>query len=182
MLWEEGVEKMITPLEIQNKEFRRSIRGYKESEVDEFLDLIIIDYEKLYKENIEFKDKIMMLNEQLSKYRSLEKTLNETLIVAQSAAQEVNANAQKKAELIIQKAEMDAKKIIEDANQQVMQIKQEYENIKKQMYIFKTRFKTLLESQLEAVENIFDEITQDVKIQSEQKNETDETKETNEEE
>ena len=77
---------------------------------------------------------------------------------------------------------MDAKKIIEDANQQVMQIKQEYENIKKQMYIFKTRFKTLLESQLEAVENIFDEITQDVKIQSEQKNETDETKETNEEE
>ena len=54
--------------------------------------------------------------------------MNETLIVAQSAAQEVNANAQK-AELIIQKAEMDAK-IIEDANQQVMQIKQEYEKLK----------------------------------------------------
>lgn len=38
---------MITPLEIQNKEFRRGIRGYKEDEVDEFLDKIILDYEKL---------------------------------------------------------------------------------------------------------------------------------------
>ncbi|HHY90022.1 MAG TPA: hypothetical protein GX503_00005, partial [Clostridiales bacterium] len=82
----------------------------------------------------------------------------------------------------IQKAEMEAKKIIEEANQQVRQIKQEYESIKKQMYIFKTRFKTLLESQLEAVENICDEITQDEnvqqdeKIQPEQQNETVEIK------
>ena len=56
---------MITPLDIQNKEFKKVMRGYKESEVDEFLDKVIVDYEKLYKENIELKDKIALLNEQI---------------------------------------------------------------------------------------------------------------------
>ncbi|MCT4606420.1 MAG: DivIVA domain-containing protein [Marinisporobacter sp.] len=142
---------MITPLEIQNKEFKKGLRGYKESEVDEFLDKIIIDYENLYKENIELKDKITMLNEQIEKYENLEKTLNNTLVFAQSTAEEVAQNAQKKAELIIQEAEGKAKKIIQEGRNEVVKIQKEYEEGKKQLHIFKTRFKTLLESQLEAV-------------------------------
>lgn len=142
---------MITPLDIQNKEFKKAMRGYKENEVDEFLDKVITDYEKLYKENIELKDKIALLNEQIDKYVNLEKTLNNTLLVAQSTAEEVGANAHKKAELIIKEAELKATKIIDDANNTVEKIKREYEEEKKQLHIFKTRFKTLLESQLEAV-------------------------------
>jgi len=61
---------MITPLDIQNKEFRRSIRGYNEAEVDEFLDEVMKDFEKLYKENMELKDKILVLNEQIDRYNS----------------------------------------------------------------------------------------------------------------
>ncbi|WZL74770.1 DivIVA domain-containing protein [Clostridiaceae bacterium 35-E11] len=142
---------MITPLDIQNKEFKKAMRGYKENEVDEFLDKVITDYEKLYKENIELKDKITLLNEQIEKYANLEKTLNNTLLVAQSTAEEVGANARKKAELIIKEAEMKAVKIMDDANNSVEKIKQAHEEEKKQLHIFKTRFKTLLESQLEAV-------------------------------
>lgn len=56
---------MITPLDIQNKEFKKTIRGYKESEVDQFLDDIIKDHENLYKENLELKDKIVVLSEQI---------------------------------------------------------------------------------------------------------------------
>ncbi|QZY57137.1 DivIVA domain-containing protein [Crassaminicella profunda] len=153
---------MITPLEIQNKEFKKGIRGYKESEVDEFLDKIIIDYENLYKENIELKDKIAMLNEQIEKYENLEKTLNNTLVFAQSTAEEVAQNAQKKAELIIQEAEGKAKKIIEDGKNEVLKIQKEYEEGKKQLHIFKTRFKTLLESQLEAVATSCKEIVGEV--------------------
>ena len=82
---------MITPLDIQNKEFKKSFRGYKESEVDQFLDEIIEDYEKLYKENIELKDKILILTEQIKQYNNLEETLKDTLIVAQSTADEVTS-------------------------------------------------------------------------------------------
>ncbi len=152
---------MITPLEIQNKEFKKSIRGYRENEVDEFLDLIMIDYEKIYKENIELKDKITLLNEQISKYRNLEKTLNDTLVVAQSTAEEVKSNAHRKAELIIQQSEIDAQQIIDAANKKVMEIKREYEEIKKQVRVFQTKFRTLLESQLEAVVNICEEMIED---------------------
>lgn len=142
---------MITPLEIQNKEFKKTLRGYKESEVDEFLDKVIVDYENLYKENIEFKDKIVMLNEQIEKYERLEKTLNNTLVVAQNTAEEVSKNAQREAEVIIKEAEAKARRIIDDANGQVSKIRTEYEEGKKQLQVFATRFKSMLEGQLEVV-------------------------------
>ena len=72
---------MITPLDIQNKVFKKGIRGYNAKSVDIFLDEVIEDYEKIYKENIEFKDKINMLSDQLLKpqqmklYPMLEKRL-----------------------------------------------------------------------------------------------------------
>ncbi len=146
---------MITPLDIQNKEFTKGLRGYKEIEVDEFLDRIIESYERVYNENIESKEKIRLLQEQLDKYNSLEKTLRDTLILAQSTAEEVAINANQKAELIIREAEEKGKKIIEEANNEVINVRKEYENSKKDFQIFKTRFKTLLESQLDLVNDSF---------------------------
>jgi cell division initiation protein len=122
----------------------------------------MIDYEKLYKDNIELKDKITLLQEQIDKYANLEKTLNNTLIVAQTTAEEVSSNAHKKAELIIREAEGKGMAIIEEANKDVVKIKREYEEVKKQMHIFKTRFKTLLESQLEAVNSSCKDIVEDI--------------------
>lgn len=152
---------MITPLDIQNKEFKKVIRGYKESEVDEFLDKVIVDYEKLYKENIELKDKITLLNDQIDKYTNLEKTLNNTLIIAQTTAEEVNTNAHRKADLIEKEAELKGVKLIEDANTEVFKIRREYEEVKKQLHIFKTRFKILLEAQLESLADCGDDIVQE---------------------
>jgi len=144
---------MLTPLDIQNKEFKKGVRGYKETEVDGFLDEIIVDYEKLYKENIELKDKITLLNDQLKHYNRLEETLQNTLVVAQSTAEEVNLNSRKKAELIIKEAEDNSRRIIEDAHNESLRIQREYENTKKDVIVFKTRFKTLLQSQLETVDS-----------------------------
>jgi len=149
---------MLKPLDIQNKEFSRSFRGYNENEVDEFLDKIIEDYEKLTNENIELKEKNRLLLEQLEKYNNLENTLKETLIMAQTTAEEVTANAKKEAELIIQEAEEKGRKIIEAANQEALKVQQEYENTKRDLHIFKTRFKTLLEAQLDALNESFKDI------------------------
>lgn len=149
---------MITPLEIQNKEFKRGIRGYREDEVDEFLDKIIIDYEKLYKENMELKDKLEGVHHQLEQYKELEETLKKTLVVAQDAAEDVRLNSQKESELIIQEAEAKAKEIIDKANSDVENIRGEFENIKNQMQIFKTRFKALLQSQLDSIAEACDDL------------------------
>lgn len=152
---------MITPLEIQNKEFKKGIRGYKEDEVDEFLDQIMIDYEKLYKENIELKEKIEAANHQMNKYKDIEETLKNTLIVAQNAADDVKANANHKSELILQEAEVKAREIITKAHKEVEEIRDEFESTKKQMQIFKTRFRTLLQSQLDSFGESCDELAEE---------------------
>lgn len=146
---------MLTPLDIQNKEFGKSFRGYKETEVDSFLDEIIVDYEKIYKENIELKDKIGVLSDTLKQYNNLEETLKNTLIVAQSTAEEVTNSAKKKSELIIEEAEVNARKIVEEAHKEVIAIEKEYEDLKKDIYVFKTRFKSLIEAQLSTLDEYY---------------------------
>lgn len=154
---------MITPLDIQNKEFRRSLRGYNEEEVDEFLDEVMKDFEKLYKENMELKDKILVLNEQIDKYNSLEHTLKETLIVAQSTADEVISAAKEKAKTIVENANIEAKRLIDEANEEVYRIKKAYENLLREMFLFKTRYKSFIEAQLTALDEFYSEIENNTK-------------------
>lgn len=139
----------LTPMDIHNKEFARSFRGYDEDEVDQFLDEIVEEFERLYKENIELRDRLEMLADQISNYKTMENTLKETLVTAQKAANDVYESAQKKSELIIKEAEDRARRIIDDANDRVIAIKKEFDEYRKQMQIFRTRFKGLLETQIE---------------------------------
>lgn len=149
---------MITPLDIQNRNFKKSLRGYNGKSVDKFLDEIMEDFEKLYKENIELKDKINMLADQIRQYNTLEETLKSTLIVAQSTADEVTVTARQKADNIIQESEIKGQEIIQLAKDDVREIKREYEDIKKEIFIFKTRYKSFLESQLLSIDEFYKNI------------------------
>lgn len=108
----------LTPLDIHHKEFHRAVRGYNEEEVDIFLDQIYAEFERIFKENTDFKDRLEKNESKLSQYEGIEQTLQNTLITAQKSAEEVQANAKKEADLIIRDAEMKAKQIIEDAYNQ----------------------------------------------------------------
>ena len=75
---------MITPLDIENKKFsKQMVNGYNVDEVDEFLDEITADYEKLYKENKELKDNTEELHNDVGQYKTIESTLQNTLVIAQ---------------------------------------------------------------------------------------------------
>ena len=125
----------LTPIDIYNKEFSRVLRGYSEDEVDEFLDEVMEEFEKLYKENLDMKDALTALKEQMDSYKTMEATLKETLVTAQQTADEVIATGQKKADLIIEQAEDRANRIIEEANREVIMLKKEYEEIKRQIHL-----------------------------------------------
>ncbi len=157
---------MLTPLDIQNKEFGKAFRGYKETEVDSFLDEIIIDYERIYKENLELKDKLVILSERLKQYNDLEETLKETLVVAQNTADEVTSTARQKSKLIIEEAENEARKIAKEAYEEVRDIEEQYGFLKKEIFIFKTRFKSFMESQLIALDDYYDEM-EDIDVDQE---------------
>ncbi len=149
---------MITPLEIQNKQFSKRMRGFDENEVDEFLDRLTEDYEALYRENANLKDRIQILEDKIKHYNDMEESLQNALILAQNTAEEATKNAYEKGELIIKQAEGEAQKILERANEKIMDVEQQYQETKRQMYIFRTRFKTLLEAQLEAVVTLCDQL------------------------
>lgn len=145
----------LTPMDIHNKEFDRSFRGYNEDQVDQFLDKIVEEYERMYKENLELKEKITALGDQLSQYKTLETTLKETLVTAQKTAEEVTLTAHKKSELILREGEEQVRKMLETANGQVLEVQREYEEHKRRLLLFKAKIRTLLEIQMELIrENI----------------------------
>jgi len=153
---------MLTPQDIESKTFKRVyIGGYSVEEVEEFLDQVLKDYEALYKENLELKDKIALLNENIQNYKTIEETLQNTLIVAQSTAEEIKKVAYQKAETIIKEAEMKASKMIEEANSKVLQITYEYGELKKRHQLFLNKFRNLLQTELSALEMVDKELQND---------------------
>ena len=148
---------LITPLDIQNKEFKNLLEAIMQN-VDEFLDAINEDYEKLYKENIELKDKVNMLADQIRQYNTLEETLKNTLVVAQTTADEVTSAARQKAENIIEDAENQRQRLISLAREDVRNIKNEYDTLRKEIFVFKTRYKSFIEAQLISIEEFYKNI------------------------
>ncbi|MBM7586759.1 cell division initiation protein [Bacillus pakistanensis] len=143
----------LTPLDIHNKEFSRGFRGYDEDEVNEFLDQIIKDYEILIREKKELEEKLNSQSERLGHFSNIEETLNKSIVVAQEAAEEVKRNAGKEAKLIIKEAEKNADRIVNESLSKARKIALEIEELKKQSKVFRTRFKMLIEAQLDLINN-----------------------------
>lgn len=149
---------MITPLEIENKKFaKQMMNGYSVEEVDEFLDDLTVDYEKSFKENAELKAKVEDLEASLAHYKTIEGTLQSTLVMAQNTAEEVKEVARQQAEQIIKEAEGNAKKTVEDLGQEILMKKKELEDIKKQFDVYKAKMEALLISQLELLKDVNNE-------------------------
>ena len=142
----------LTPMDIHNKEFERSFRGYLVEDVNEFLDQVAKEMEQLLRENMELKEQIHQLNEKLKGYQKLEETMHNAILVAQETAEEVKQNANREADLIRREAEREAQRIIEDARYRSSKVLAEHEELFKQAQVFKMRFRSFLEAQLSALE------------------------------
>lgn len=143
----------LTPLDIHNKQFTRGFRGYDEDEVNDFLDQIIKDFEAVLKEKKELEKKANSLEEKLSHFSNIETTLNKSILIAQETAEEVRNNASKEAKLIVKESEKNADRIINEALAKSRKITLEIEELKKQSEVYRTRFKMLIEAQLELLKN-----------------------------
>ena len=146
---------MLTPLEIENKKFsKQMVNGYSVDEIDDFLDQLTLDYEKMYKENIESRNKIEELNNSLEHYKSIESTLQGTLLMAQTTAEEVKNVAKQQAEQILNEAQVTAKEAVGSLDNQIAMKRKELEDVQKQFDIYKAKMESLLISQLELLKEI----------------------------
>lgn len=146
---------MLTPLDIENKRFaKQKLGGYNVDEVDDFLDELTLEYGKLYKENTELKEQKEDLDSSVGKYKDIESTLQNTLVMAQKTADEITAVAKQQAEQIIKEAEFSAKSSVEELNAQILVKQKELDDVKKQFDVYKAKMESLLISQLELLKDI----------------------------
>ena len=157
---------MITPLDIENKRFgKQMMNGYNVDEVDDFLDEVMEDYESNYKEVAMLRTKVEELELSLTRYKTIESTLQNTLVMAQSTADEVKNVARQQADQIINEAQREAENIIraskdsalravDELEQQIRNKEQQYTEARKQFDIYKAKMESLLISQSELIKEM----------------------------
>lgn len=148
---------MLTPLDIENIRFQKALKGYNVEEVDDFLDQLSLDYEKIYKENIEIKEQLESSKKELEHYKSVEHTLQDTLIMAQKASEDIKNIAQQKADQIIKDAQSSVKDSVNELAKQEFELRIKMEDTRKQFDMYKARMEALLISQLELLKDVNDD-------------------------
>ncbi len=161
----------LTPLDIQNKSFSTKMRGYNQDEVDDFLDMIVRDYEDSIAKNRELEKALKHAEEKLEYFNELKEALNQSIVVAQDTADKVKSsaskesevivtsaqnradelitNAEKKAHLLTSTAEERAREILSDATSQARELAAETNDLKKKTRTFHQQLLLLLETQLD---------------------------------
>ena len=144
---------MITPIELSSKSFNKSGLGYDKKDVDNFMRDVINSYETLYKENVELKDKINVLNEGIQYYKTIEKTLQKALVLAEQTAEETKEAARQRAKVIEDEARVKASLLLEDAKRQLNEVHQKTIKLTQQYDLYKAQYRNLAATQMEILES-----------------------------
>lgn len=153
---------VLSPQDIHNKEFSQKMRGYSVDEVNDFLDQIIKDYQIVLQENNDLHTKLDESQDKLKYFNDLKDSLNQSIIVAQEAADKVKSNSKKEAEITSKEAQKQAADVVNSANEKANRILQEAskkakklavetDDLKKNTRVFRQRLQVMLESQLEVI-------------------------------
>lgn len=142
----------LSPLDIYNKEFKKTALGYSKSEVEEFLDDVGMAYEKLLKEINSLKDENASLNQKLENYEKIDEKLQNTLQVVQKTVEQEKERAREESDLIKKQARDEAEKIKERARNNIEEEYRKLEELREKKKLFEIRFRTFLESHLELLD------------------------------
>jgi divIVA family protein len=155
---------MLTPLDIESKKFDKSLMGFSTREVRKFLKEIIANYEVLYRENIELKDKLNVLSEGIQYYKTMEETLQNTLILAEKTAEEAKKRAREQAELIEREAELKAEEILGNTKDELNHLRLQKKDLMRSFETAKIQVQQYLQLQLDMIGkedvNFADELTE----------------------
>ncbi len=145
---------MLKPVDIQNKEFEKKLKGYDCDAVDDFLDIVIQDYDTLCKENMALREKITMLTETVDRYKEIEETMQRSLEVARQSAEDMKNNANMEAEAIVNRAKLDATRLARQIDEEHIKKHQEMLKIKQDVDTYKARIKTVCENLIKTIDEI----------------------------
>lgn len=142
----------ISPLDISQRTFGRRLRGFDRQEVEGFLALVASEFESALKELQSLKDEVRRMDEQLHELRGRERALQETMITAQKACEEIREAARKEAEITLSEAELQAEKIVQSAHQRYLRVVDDMSELKRQRAQFATSLRAVVEGHLKLLE------------------------------
>jgi cell division initiation protein len=154
----------ITPLDITQKQFRKVFRGLDPMEVEAFLGLVAVELEEVLKDLATLRDDNQRKAEEILEFRGRERALQETLVAAQKASQEIRDSARKESEITISDAELQAEKIVQAAHSRFLRIVDDINELKRQRIQFETNVRTLVESHVKLLD-AFREPTREEAVQ-----------------
>ena len=144
---------MIMPIDIDKKEFSRDKKGYNSREVDEFLDIIVADYEKVLNDNRSMAHKIKALEKQLEEAQKDDNAMVETLETAKKLTADISASAERRAELMMRDAELEAENMLLDAKVNVRKLNDEYEILSAKVRRLKENFRKMLQAEIARIDD-----------------------------
>jgi cell division initiation protein len=136
----------LTPLDIQQQQFRTALMGFDKKEVDTFLDLLANDVEELVRENNALKDDLRKKETDLDEFRERERTLKETMLTATQITEDIKQNARKEAEIVIAQAEHQAEQIIQNAHTRLVRIMEDMDELRRQKAQFEASLRSMIQT------------------------------------
>ncbi len=146
----------ITPLDITQKSFGRALRGFDREEVEAFLALVASEFEGLVREVQTLRADARRKDEDIAELRSRERALQETMITAQKACEEIREAARKEAEITLSEAELQAEKIVQGAHQRYLRVVDDIHEMKRQRAQFESGVRAIVEGHLKLLETFED--------------------------
>lgn len=135
---------MITPVDLENKEFGKSFRGYDVDEVEAFLTELTKDYAKIYRENAGLKDKNAILTDAIENYKDMEETMRSAIISAQKTSEEIIKNAHDQADNIVKEAKVRAEAEYAKMDARIDALNRECAEIEGKSSLVRAKLKTVL--------------------------------------
>jgi DivIVA domain-containing protein len=138
----------LTPLDIRRQEFRKSLRGYEPTGVEDFRARVAEELERVIREKAVLDERLAALTDQLRVFREREKAMNEALVAAQQLREETRAAAEREAQVIVREAEAEARRVVDGAQAAEGAIQARASEAERQFMAYVGGFRALLERQL----------------------------------
>ena len=142
-----------TPSEIKNKTFTQVKSGFEPKEVEDYLEQLSNEIERLKEDKAQLEKVIEDKETNIQSYKDVHQSVSDALIQAKHAGEETKAAATKEAEATVAKAKAEADKIVNDGVEKARRLSIQTEDMKRQSKIFRSRFRMLVEAQLDLLKS-----------------------------
>jgi len=143
----------ITPLDVRKQEFRRIMRGLDSDEVYAFLATVADEYEAVLNDNKALRERLLELDDKVQEYRSIERTLRDTLLTAERVTVESKDNARREASLIVKEAQLEAERALRNITSEAARLRQEVQRLRSQRDGYLAKMKVVAESHVKFIES-----------------------------